>query len=105
MPWCVYLLQMLAGALIVKGTPHFVQGVSGAAFPTPFARPLGVGLSSALVNTLWGFANLAAGFALLRAIYPKGADTNFEWALVRRGGLLVALALAWRFGRVRGGAR
>jgi hypothetical protein len=105
MPWYIYLFQVVAGALIVNGVPHFTQGVSGAAFPTPFARPPGVGLSAPLVNTLWGFVNLAAGFALLRAIYPKGADTNFEWALVWLGGLLMAVALAWHFGRVRGAAR
>ena len=65
MPWYVYVLQFVSGLLLANGVPHFVQGVSGHRFQSPFASPPGVGESSPLVNVLWGFANLAAGFAIL----------------------------------------
>ena len=85
--------------------PHFVQGICGHRFQTPFARPPGVGKSSPVVNVLWGFANLALGFALLWAFYPKGVEVDFEWALVWLGALVVALLLARHFGALRSGAR
>jgi hypothetical protein len=46
--------------------PHFVQGISGNRFPTPFAKPPGKGLSSPTVNVLWALFNLVVGFILFR---------------------------------------
>ena len=105
LPWYVYLLQFVSGLLLANGVPHFVQGICGHWFQTPFARPPGVGESSPVVNVLWGFANLAIGFALVRAFFPKGAEVDFEWALVWLGVLVVAVLNARHFGAVRPGAR
>jgi len=58
-----------------------------------------------VVNVLWGFLNLAAGFVLIFAFAPKGSDVIAEWALVGLGALVMALFLALRFGRVRSGLR
>ena len=58
LPWYIYLLQFLAGMFLANGVPHFVQGISGHWFQTPFASPPGVGESSPVVNVLWGFLNL-----------------------------------------------
>jgi hypothetical protein len=101
LPWTIYLLQFVAGLFLANGVPHFVQGVSGNWFQTPFASPPGVGESSPVVNVLWGFLNLAVGFALLFAFAPKGADVIVEWACVGLGALVIALFCAWHFGRVR----
>ena len=57
---------------------------------------------SPVVNVVWGFLNLAIGFALLWTFAPKGVDVAAEWMLVGLGVLLMAVALASRFGRVRG---
>jgi hypothetical protein len=46
--------------------PHFVHGVSGDRFPTPFAHPPGKGLSSPTVNVLWALFNLLVGYLLFR---------------------------------------
>jgi hypothetical protein len=46
--------------------PHFVQGVCGNRFPTPFAKPPGKGLSSPTVNVVWSLFNLVAGYLLVR---------------------------------------
>jgi hypothetical protein len=56
MPWYFYLLEFLGGALLANGVPHFVQGISGDPFQSPFASPPGVGESSPLSNVLWGLA-------------------------------------------------
>lgn len=66
MSWYHYLACFFAGAFLTNVIPHFVQGISGNRFPTPFAKPPGQGLSSPLVNVVWGLANLVAGYVLLR---------------------------------------
>ena len=101
LPWYIYLLQFVSGLFLANGVPHFVQGISGNWFQSPFASPPGVGKSSPVVNVLWGFLNLAVGFALLYAFSPKGSDVILEWSLVGLGALLIALYLARHFGRVR----
>src|SRR5277367_2897191 len=104
-PWHIFLLQFVAGLFLANGVPHFVQGISGHWFQTPFASPPGVGESSPVVNVLWGFLNLVIGFALLFEFAPKGSDVIAEWACVGLGALVMALALARHFRRVRSGLR
>jgi hypothetical protein len=101
LPFYVYLLQFVGGLFLANGVPHFVQGISGHWFQTPFATPRGVGESSPVVNVLWGFVNLAIGFLLVWEFFPKGAEVVLEWTLVGLGVLIVALLLAWRFGSIR----
>jgi hypothetical protein len=101
LPWYIYLLQFVSGMFLANGVPHFVQGISGHRFQTPFASPPGVGESSPVVNVLWGFFNLAVGFSLLFAFAPRGADVVLEWAFFGLGALVLALFCAWHFGRVR----
>jgi hypothetical protein len=103
LPWYVYLLQFVAGLFLANGIPHFVQGISGHWFQSPFASPPGVGESSPIVNVLWGFLNLVIGCTLLFSFAPKGADVLLEWAFVGLGALLIAIFLAQHFGRVRSG--
>ena len=69
MPWYYYLAYFFAGALLANGVPHFVQGICGNKFQTPFASPSGVGESSAIVNVLWGFSNFVVAAALVRYFY------------------------------------
>ena len=56
LPWYIFLLQFVAGLFLANGVPHFVQGISGHSFPTPFASPPGVGESSPIVNVLVGLS-------------------------------------------------
>ena len=39
----IYIAHFFAGFFLVNGVPHFVQGISGNSFQSPFARPPGVG--------------------------------------------------------------
>ncbi len=64
MHWYNYLACFFAGVFLANAVPHFVKGVSGDPFPTPFAHPPGKGLSSPIVNVLWGLFNLAVGHVL-----------------------------------------
>ena len=66
MNWHSYIACFFAGMFLANVVPHFVHGISGNKFPTPFANPPGRGLSSATVNVVWALANLVAGFLLFR---------------------------------------
>ena len=101
MPWHFYVLEFVSGLLLANGVPHFVQGVSGHRFQSPFSAPRGVGESSPLVNVLWGFANLAAGFILLWFFGPRGFEEPIGWIVVGLGVLVAAVGLSVRFGNVR----
>jgi len=65
MLWFHFPTYFLAGALFANFVPHFVSGVLGRRFPTPFASPPFRGLSSSRVNVLYGVCNLALAYTLL----------------------------------------
>jgi hypothetical protein len=64
--WHNYIACFFAGALLSNVVPHFVHGISGDRFPTPFADPPGKGLSSPTMNVVWALMNLVVGFLLFR---------------------------------------
>ncbi|MDD5362933.1 MAG: hypothetical protein PHN88_12420 [Ignavibacteria bacterium] len=66
MKWFHYIAGLFAGMFLTNAVPHFINGISGNAFPTPFANPPGQGLSSPLTNVLWALFNFLAGYLLLR---------------------------------------
>ena len=66
MKWYHYIAAFFAGVFLANVVPHFINGVSGNPFPTPFANPPGKGLFSPTVNVLWGCFNLLAAYILLR---------------------------------------
>ena len=66
MNWYNYLACFFAGMFLSNVVPHFVQGVCGNRFPTPFAKPPGQGLSSPIVNVVWSLFNLVVGYLLFR---------------------------------------
>jgi len=66
MTWYPYIASFFAGLFLANAVPHFVQGVSGNKFPTPFSRPPGKGLSSATTNVFWGLFNILAGYILFQ---------------------------------------
>jgi len=58
MNWYNYVACFFAGAFLANVVPHFFHSISGDRFPTPFARPLGRGLSSPTVKVVWAWINL-----------------------------------------------
>ena len=103
MRWYHYSAYFFGGAFLANSVPHFVNGVSGRAFQSPFASPPGVGLSSSTVNVLWGLLNLAIAYLLLCRV------GNFELRKSRHvlplaaGILVMSIMLARTFGRFYGG--
>ena len=103
MPWYFFVLELLSGLFLANGVPHFVKGMCGEPFQSPFAKPPGVGESSPLSNVLWGFGNLVAGALLLHFFWPQGSAAAAGWALVGLGVLIMAVQLSLHFGKVRSG--
>jgi len=64
--WYDYIACFFAGMFFANVVPHFVHGISGDRFPTPFAHPRGKGLSSPTVNVVWALWNLVCGYILFR---------------------------------------
>jgi hypothetical protein len=64
--WYHYIGCFFAGMFLANVVPHFVHGISGDRFPTPFAHPRGKGLSSPTVNVVWALFNLVVGYILFR---------------------------------------
>ena len=62
MEWYLYIASFFAGTFLANAVPHFVQGVSGNKFPSPFAKPPGKGLSSPTVNVIWALFNVLIGY-------------------------------------------
>ena len=76
MNWYNYIACFLAGMVLANVVPHFVRGISGDRFPTPFAHPPGKGLSSPTVNVLWALLNLVVGYILFRVGKVSSGDSS-----------------------------
>ena len=97
------LAYFFGGAFLTNTIPHFVAGVMGKPFQSPFAKPPGEGLSSSTVNVLWGFLNLVFAYLLLCRV---GSFDVHAWADIIPAGLgmlILGTLMARRFGRFNGG--
>lgn len=68
MLWYHFPAYFFGGAFCANFVPHFVSGVLGRTFPTPFASPPFRGPSPPPVNVLYGLFNLAVAYALLAQV-------------------------------------
>jgi hypothetical protein len=96
MNWYNYVACFFAGAFLANFVPHFVHGISGDRFPTPFAHPPGRGLSSPTLNVAWAFLNLLVGCTL----YKVGHVSNEAYAtlvLLFCGAVAISTILSFRF--------
>lgn len=99
-----YIGLFFAGALLCNSIPHLACGLRGEPFPTPFAKPHGVGLSSPLLNFFWGAFNAVAG-GLILAYHGIAAVISTESLAVLLGFLAIGTYAALHFGKVRRAAR
>jgi hypothetical protein len=99
MPW-YYLAYFFSGAFWVNAIPHFVNGVSGRPFPTPFAARPGKGLSSPTVNVLWGSLNAVVGYLLVLHVGRFQISNIPDAIAFGIGGLWMGITLARAFGRL-----
>jgi hypothetical protein len=103
MEWHHYLAWFGGGAVLTNAIPHFVCGVMGRPFQSPFAKPPGEGLSSSTVNVLWGFFNLVIGYMLVCRVGDFDLRATDDAAALGAGILLFGLVSARLFGRFHGG--
>ena len=94
--------NFFAGIFLCNCIPHLVCGLRGEPFPTPFASPPGAGLSSPVVNFIWGFFNLVIFFALL-CLYRVEISLNTGLVLFLAGFFLIGIFMSLHFGKVRAG--
>ena len=99
----IYILIILffVGVFITNSIPHFVNGVSGRKFPTPFAHPRGIGLSSPLVNVIWGFSNIIIACLLFNLIGVIKIGLNFESLALFLGAFCISYISAKHFGALK----
>ena len=102
MEWYVYLARFFAGAFLANAVPHFVSGVQGRPFPSPFASPPGKGESSPTINVVWGTANAVVGYLLLYRVGSFTLTRSRELLIVGLGGFLMAVMLSRAFGQIYG---
>jgi hypothetical protein len=98
MTWSLYLAHFFAGFFLANGVPHFVNGISGRRFPSPFASPPGRGESRPVVNVLWGLANFTAGYFLLARIGPFRFAPSPDSLSLLLGMIFISITLAVHFG-------
>jgi hypothetical protein len=103
MRWYHYVAYLFGGAFLCNAVPHFVFGVTGQPFQSPFASPPGEGLSSSTVNVLWGFFNLVVGYLLVCRVGTFELRNTRHVAVLGLGILLMAVMAARAFGRFHGG--
>ncbi|KAA3451929.1 hypothetical protein C7I87_04670 [Mesorhizobium sp. SARCC-RB16n] len=103
MQWIDYASYLFGGAVLTNAVPHFVSGVMGRPFQSPFAKPRGQGQSSSTVNVLWGFLNLAIGYLLVLRVGDFDLRSTADVVALGLGALLIGLFTARHFGRFNGG--
>jgi hypothetical protein len=103
MAWYVYVAYFFGGFFLVNAVPHFVSGVMGRRFASPFASPPGKGESSPMVNVLWAALNLVIGYLLVFRVGDFLIRDVAGVVSLGVGGLVMTVMLAWNFGKVYGG--
>jgi hypothetical protein len=88
---------------LANAIPHYVNGISGHPFQSPFAHPPGEGLSSSTVNVLWGFFNLAVGYVLVGRVGKFEVRDTRHSVVLGLGVLVMGIMLSRAFGRFYGG--
>lgn len=99
MRWYLHFSYFFGGMFLTNFIPHFISGVTGHSFQSPFATPPGEGLSSPTVNVLWGFANLVIAYLLICRVGKFSLQDYRHVAHLFTGALIMGLMLAHAFGR------
>jgi hypothetical protein len=103
MMWLHDLAYFFGGVFLANAVPHYVSGMMGRPFQSPFAKPPGKGLSSSTVNVLWGFANLVVSYCLVLQVGQFDLRAADQIASLGSGLLLMGVMAARTFGQFHGG--
>ncbi len=100
MTWYASLAYFFAGGFLTNGIPHFIHGISGKKFPTPFSRPMVKGESSPVLNVIWGVVNFLIGYALVFGVGKFQFGFSLDTLMLILGGVVVSVVLALILGRM-----
>ena len=103
MKWLHLVSYFFGGIFLANAIPHFVSGMLGRPFQSPLAKPPGKGLSSSVVNVLWGFFNVIVGYFLVVRVGDFALRSIGEFLTLAAGTLLISLFSARNFGQFHGG--
>jgi hypothetical protein len=104
-PYHQYVAYFFGGMFFANAIPHYVSGMMGRSFQSPFAKPPGKGLSSATVNVLWGAFNFVVSYLLLYRVGDFDLHVGADAGAAGLGALLMGVMAAHLFGPFHGGAR
>ncbi|ACY13940.1 hypothetical protein [Haliangium ochraceum] len=104
MRWYDITAYFFGGVFLANFVPHFVAGVSGRRFPSPFAKPPFQGLSSPIVNVLWGLCNLAVAYLLLVVVGELELGRPAHAAVLAAGFGLASLGITRAASRLQTGS-
>ena len=93
MNWIHAVSYFLGGAFLANAVPHFVSGMMGRSFQSPFAKPPGKGLSSSTV----------VGYLLVWRVGSFDLRSATHAVILGLGVLFIGLISARGFGRFNGG--
>lgn len=97
--WYVYFANFFAGVFFAMGIPHFIQGISGNRFRTPFSTTKEK--SSPVINVVWGLVSFLIGWALLFGVGNFVLGFNRSAWVLALGGVIMSVVLALVYGRDR----
>jgi hypothetical protein len=101
--WYHYVAYFFGGTFLANAVPHFVSGITGHPFQSPFASPPGEGLSSSTVNVLWGLFNLVVGYTLVYRVGTFELRSTRHVVVLGAGVFAMSVMLARAFGKFHGG--
>jgi hypothetical protein len=93
-----HIACFFAGVFLANALPHFVHGISGDRFPTPFTHPPGRGLSSPTVNVVWALFNLVVGYILFR-VGKVSSGEDSALVIFFAGLVVMSTMLSMRFAK------
>ena len=94
MNWLHLVSYFFGGIFVANAIPHFVSGIMGRPFQSPFANPPGKGLSSSTVNVLWGFFNAVIAYLLVVRVGNFDLRSTSDVLPLAVGALLISFQLA-----------
>jgi hypothetical protein len=104
MPWYNVAACFFGGAFLANFFPHFIAGVSGRRFHSPFAKPPFRGLSSPIVNVLYALFNLAVAYGLLVIVGSFELRHIAHAAISAAGFGLASVGIARSVTKLQGGS-
>jgi hypothetical protein len=94
LPIMIYLAHFVGGALVANGIPHFVSGVCGRPFRTPFVRLQRGDVSSPATNVVWGWLNWLVAYLLFLDVGPRYLGSLVDTVAAAGGMLVMGLILS-----------